>query len=226
MHNGYGLLVILHSKLKNHTKLSASDGWLTQSKRSHVHVEKNYPLIQQQLMSGKTKDLIEKEVTKAPSNLKWKCFTGSHKLPLLVIGESQKPRVFNNVNVSSLPVCYKSRKSAWIVLVLYDVSTHPQGAECVGHPRIECFFLPPHVNSTIQPMDQGVIECLKKHYRRKLLSEILIKMKLESKGLIEVLKSININDVIYMVAKFYEEIPSSIFIKSWRKAWPVIEKSG
>lgn len=34
--------------------------------------------------------------------------SGSHKLPLLVIRKSQKPRAFKNTNVSSLPVVYRA----------------------------------------------------------------------------------------------------------------------
>lgn len=73
-------------------------------------------------------------------------------------------------------------------------------------------------------MDQGVIECFKRKYRRKLLSEIL--GKLDSEGdtnLIQALKSINFKDVIYMAAEAYDEIPSSTFTKSWKKVWPDVE---
>lgn len=38
-------------------------------------------------------------------------------------------------------------------------------------------------------------------------------------------ETINIKDVIYMVAKFFEEVPCSRIVKSWRKTWPIIEKA-
>lgn len=180
--------------------------------------------------------------------------SGTHKLPLLVIGKSKKPRAFKNINVTSLPVTYKNQRSAWMdsyifkdwfindfvpkvtkhlkslklpvkaVLVLDNAPTHPENIECEEEPGIKCIFLPPHVTSIVQPMDQGVIECLKRRYKTKLLSEILAKMEFDGKSLIDALKAVNIKDVILMVAAAFHEIPSSTFVKSWRKAWPDIEK--
>jgi DDE superfamily endonuclease len=40
--------------------------------------------------------------------------TGSHKLRPLVIGTSKKPRCFNGINISQLPVIYKNNKKAWM----------------------------------------------------------------------------------------------------------------
>jgi len=40
--------------------------------------------------------------------------TGNHRLPLLVIGKSKKPRAFKNVNLNALPVNYYAQKSAWM----------------------------------------------------------------------------------------------------------------
>lgn len=178
--------------------------------------------------------------------------SGSHKLPLLVIGKSQKPRAFKNTNVSSLPVVYRAQKAAWMdanifrdwfmnefvpkvkkhlkkrnlpekaILILDNAGTHPVDFKCEEAPGIKLVFLPPNVTSLIQPMDQGVIECLKRRYRRKLLSEILEKMD-SGMELISALKQINIKDVIYMIPKAHEEISSETYIKSWQKAWPNIE---
>ena len=38
--------------------------------------------------------------------------SGSHALPLFVIGKAQKPRCFNNI--FNLPVVYRGQKNAWI----------------------------------------------------------------------------------------------------------------
>ncbi|KAJ8871111.1 hypothetical protein PR048_027415 [Dryococelus australis] len=58
-------------------------------------------------------------------------------------------------------------------------------------------------------MDQRVIKCLKRPYRRKLLSEILIIMELESKGLVEVLKSINIKIDDVTLLNVLQKLPNS-----------------
>ena len=50
---------------------------------------------------------------------------------------------------------------------------------CPAHPIIEnlshvkLVFLPPNTTSVSQPMDQGVIRCLKVHYRKRLVKLIL-----------------------------------------------------
>ncbi|XP_050313664.1 jerky protein homolog-like [Anthonomus grandis grandis] len=146
---------------------------------------------------------------------------GTHKIPLFVIGKSAKPRAFKNLNPSSLPVYYKSQKSAWMnsdllkewfnlefvprvkkhlksvnlpikaVLVLDNAPTHPHDCDV---DVIRLVYLPPNVTSLVQPMDQGVIES------RKLVSEILQHSESEDKGLLDVIKKINIKDVIYMLA--------------------------
>lgn len=74
-------------------------------------------------------------------------------------------------------------------------------------------------------MDQGVIASLKTRYRHKLLSEILSKMNDQEVGLIATLKTMNIKDVIYMLARTNEEMPNTTFMKSWRKLWPSLEEA-
>lgn len=51
---------------------------------------------------------------------------------------------------------------------------------CPAHPHIEglqavtLIFLPPNTTSQTQPLDCGVIRCLKSHYRKQLMTEVLI----------------------------------------------------
>lgn len=178
---------------------------------------------------------------------------GTHKIPLFVVGKSAKPRAFKNLHPSSLPVFYRSQKSAWMsadlfkewferefvprvtrhlksanlptkaVLLLDNAPTHPGNLTCETDD-IKIIFLPPNVTSLVQPMDQGVIESLKRRYRRKLLSEILQCAESEDLNLIDIIKKINLKDVIYMLASAFQEIPASTFVKSWRKLWPNIEE--
>ncbi|GFY47148.1 jerky-like protein [Trichonephila inaurata madagascariensis] len=44
--------------------------------------------------------------------------SGTHSLPLLVIGKSKKPRCFKNVSCHPTP--YKAQKSAWMNSVLFS----------------------------------------------------------------------------------------------------------
>lgn len=58
----------------------------------------------------------------------------------------------------------------------------------------------------------------------KFLLKILCKLKTEETGL-AALKSINVIDVKYTVAKIYEEMPQSGFIKSWTKLQSNVKKN-
>ena len=128
--------------------------------------------------------------------------TGDHKLKLVVIGKSKNPRAFKKITKGSfLPVSYKNQKSAWMnstifeewfhnefvpsvsqflksknlpnkaILIIDNAPSHPDVSK-LKKDGISVIFLPPNVTSICQPMDQGVIECFKKLYRRKFLSSI------------------------------------------------------
>lgn len=59
------------------------------------------------------------------------------------------------------------------VLILDNASTHPD-AQYIQDKEIKAIHLPPNVTSLIQPMGQGVLAALKKRYRRKLLSSLML----------------------------------------------------
>ena len=52
----------------------------------------------------------------------------THELPLMVIGKSAKPTAFKNVNVKSLPVHYRSVKTAWMTQQLFKEWFHSEFA--------------------------------------------------------------------------------------------------
>lgn len=170
--------------------------------------------------------------------------TGNHKLKLVMIGKPAKPRCFKNVNMSALPLIYTNQNNAWMnreifknwflntfvpeckgyliekglpskaILTMDNASSHPSAEEleCDG---IRALFLPPNVTSLIQPMDQGVLECLKKKYRRRLLQSILHSDDNES--VIDALKKVNVKDVTYWISESWNEIKPETISKSWRK---------
>ena len=56
------------------------------------------------------------------------------------------------------------------VLVLDNSPAHPDAEYLVSDDgKITALYLPPNVTSLIQPMDQGVLVALKRHYKWKLL---------------------------------------------------------
>ena len=167
--------------------------------------------------------------------------TGMHKLPLMFIGKAKYPRCFKNINKEALPVHYYSQKNAWVnsgdwfhnqfvpavtkhlkekgltvkaLLVLDNAPTHPNAASLVSQGgNIKAMFLPPNTTTIFQPMDQGVLEALKRRYCKSLLQ----KMLLEGRSIIQFVKQINMKDVVYMTAAAWDDIPPLTIARSWNK---------
>ena len=77
-------------------------------------------------------------------------------------------------------------------------------------------FLPPNVTSVCQPMDQGILEALKKRYRRKLLSSLVLAIEVGC-GMIDKLKKIDMLDVVGWISESWNEIEHISLVRSWRK---------
>lgn len=198
------------------------------------------------------KTLASKEEKSAPGHKKSKerltilaCSnaTGNHKLKLVVVGKSAKPRAFKNVAMPALPAAYKNQKNAWMdrdifkrwffdsfvpdvkkflegkrlpvkaVLLLDNAPSHPNEEE-LHSGDIRALFLPPNVTSLIQPMDQGILQSLKKKYRRLLLQNLLLATEGEE-SVIGFLKTVTVKDVIYWVAESWNDITPETVAKCW-----------
>ena len=117
------------------------------------------------------------------------------KLPMFVTGKSKAPKCFKNV--TSLPCRYRSQKKSWMDSTLFeewvrevDVKFQTENRkialiidDCPAHPTIadlsnvKLIFLPPNTTSVSQPMDQGVIKCLKAFYRRRLVNLMIKRLE-------------------------------------------------
>lgn len=110
----------------------------------------------------------------------------------IVIGKSAKPRCFNNLDMSKLPVIWNANKKTWmtsrimenwllqfnnrllgenrkIILFLDNASCHPK----LTLSNIRLAWFPPNTTSITQPMDQGIISCVKLFYRNFLLQSLI-----------------------------------------------------
>lgn len=119
--------------------------------------------------------------------------TGTEKLKLLVIGKAKNPRCFKGLQ--NLGVDYESNQKSWMTTDLYEkwlISLDKKFAaqkrkillfvdNCPAHSKsvqnrlknINLVFFPPNMTSSLQPMDQGIIQNLKHHYRKRILQKIL-----------------------------------------------------
>lgn len=163
---------------------------------------------------------------------------GSLKIPILIIGRSAKPRVFKSPSAGTLPVSYTHSKSSWMTSAIFQnwfetefvpkvqIFLRLKGLpikaillvdNCKSHVMlsvgdIKTEFFPPNITSIAQPMDQGILETLKKKYRARLVSSLVDAAK-KGTSIPEHLKSITLDNVINWVSEAWDEM-SSVFINN------------
>jgi len=114
--------------------------------------------------------------------------TGTHKIPIAIIGKPQQPLCFMPPR-RPCPLPYFSQKSAWMDADIFKFwfetvflpavrarTTQPVvlvSDNCGAHGDLECeqvkfLALPPNCTSVYQPLDLGIIACLKRRYKRRL----------------------------------------------------------
>ena len=119
------------------------------------------------------------------------CSADGEKFKPLVIGKAAMPIAFNKV----LPkdIIKKSNLTAWmtakffteylknfnclmeqqnrnVLLILDNAPYHPS----IKLSNVDLLFLPPKTTAATQPLDAGIIKCLKLKYRQALLNHLLI----------------------------------------------------
>ena len=137
------------------------------------------------------------------------------KLPLLVIGKAAKPRCFKNVK--KLPFLYQSNSKAWMTSTIFetwvrklDINMKNSNRKialvvdnCTAHPvihgltNVRLVFLPPNTTSKTQPMDAGVIRCLKAYYRKNLAGMRLLAFEGKKELKVDVLEAVKLLDLAW-----------------------------
>ena len=83
-------------------------------------------------------------------------------------------------------------------------------------------FLTSNVAFLIQPIDQGMIENIKKCNRKRLL-QFLIEGIDDGAEVIQHLKLVNMKTVVSWTASSWDKIPKESLVKAWRKLWLMVE---
>ena len=117
---------------------------------------------------------------------------GSDKIDPLIIGKSARPQCFRMTGIIPLP--YQSNSTAWMTGAIWQQWIKGFNSRmkqldkkvilfidnCPGHPEVNDLsnvtvqYLPPQTTSHLQPCDQGIIQCFKRHYRQLLLQQHII----------------------------------------------------
>ncbi|XP_055633562.1 jerky protein homolog-like [Toxorhynchites rutilus septentrionalis] len=93
----------------------------------------------------------------------------------------------------------------------YDVDESLQSDDGL----IQVIYLPPNVTAECQPMDQAVINAIKRKYKRKLMLALILEN--EHLSFEERLKKINLQQCISWLATSWEEISDKTIRNSWKK---------
>ena len=164
--------------------------------------------------------------------------SGKKEKPVF-IWKSETPRCLRKFDKSVLPVEYYSQKTAWmtgeimdfvltklnrrlsrnsqsILLIMDNAGCHPESL--VGkYSNIKICFLPANTTSKLQPLDLGIIQNFKVHYRHLFLRYVLSKID-ECEKASDVVKSINILMALRWIAQAWSQLKSGIITKCFRKA--------
>ncbi|XP_055308293.1 jerky protein homolog-like, partial [Sitodiplosis mosellana] len=104
------------------------------------------------------------------------------------------------------------------VLLLDNAPTHPEAGSLQSDDgNIKCIFLPANTTSSVQPMDQSVIETFKRRYRKKFIEALVTE---ETVSIIEYWKAYNMKNVVYNTADAWDEVSEETLKRSWNKLWP------
>jgi hypothetical protein len=111
-------------------------------------------------------------------------------MPLWLIGTAKTPRALRKINTRAIGCVWRWNKKAWmrgdiigewlrafykhigkqrrVLLLMDNFSAHLSALDYAPPPsNIKVLFFPANATSVYQPLDQGIIQNLKHHYRKK-----------------------------------------------------------
>ncbi|GBO35289.1 hypothetical protein AVEN_29363-1 [Araneus ventricosus] len=104
-----------------------------------------------------------------------------------------------------------------------NAPAHPD-VETLKAKNITCISMPPNTTAILQPMNQAVIESLKRRYRKKLLSKFLFEGNDDEEdaacSIVQFWKALMLEDCVYMINEAWESVPEHTLKRSWLKLAP------
>jgi hypothetical protein len=155
-----------------------------------------------------------------------------------MIGHAKTPRSLRGLNIKSLGGVWKSNKKSWmtsiimrewllhfyshignqrsVLLILDNFSAHIQGVELTPPPsNIRIQWLPANSTSLFQPLDQGIINTLKIHYRRNWLQYMIQKYE----GSLNPINTMTLNYAFHWILQIWKhDITNTTIYNCFRKS--------
>ncbi|XP_046662996.1 jerky protein homolog-like [Homalodisca vitripennis] len=115
-----------------------------------------------------------------------------------------------------------NNKLGKVLLVIDNAPTHPD-VEILNSidEDFKVTYLPPNVTALLQPMDQGVIEKLKRMYKKQVLRRLLL-ADANEESVVQFAKKLNVKDCSYMIADSWSNMKESNLKNAWNK---ILEKT-
>ena len=105
-----------------------------------------------------------------------------------------------------------------VLLLLDNAPAHPSSTILQSNDgKVIIKILPPNTTSLIQPMDQGILECMKRRYKKSLLHYIVVQNDCSSKSIPEIVKQLNIKDADFWSTQAWDEVSSETLSRGWNK---------
>ena len=106
-----------------------------------------------------------------------------------------------------------------VLLIMDNSSAHPSEEELnTDDGSAKSHFLPPNVTSLIQSMDQDVLKCMKRIYRKSLLRDLIGQ---GGDNMITYLNGLHMLNVVERISTTWNQIPPETIRKSCNKLIPV-----
>ena len=108
-----------------------------------------------------------------------------------------------------------------MLLLLDNAPAHPSADKLTSHDgKITTMFLPPNTTAVLQPLDQGLLEAMKRRYKKYLLRHIILENSASSLTVPDIVKGLTTRDVVYWISQAWEEVSPITIKKSWKKLIP------
>lgn len=82
--------------------------------------------------------------------------------------------------------------------------------------NVEVVFLPPNTTSILQPLNQGIIDLVRKIYKRSLLEKFYFRNDDQPTAMIDVVKKVDLYDCVKMLSDAWDYVSGPTISKSWK----------